>query len=144
AFYQDVLGMQVQTRTGDSVAFLSAGGYHHHVGLNTWFSKNGSAPAEGTTGLFHVAFVYPSRADLAQAVQNVLNQGVQLDGASDHGVSEAIYLSDPDGNGIELYFDRPAETWPRTSDGELALKSKRLDLLALLATQHSKPELVDA
>jgi catechol 2,3-dioxygenase len=112
AFYRDVLGFEVQHRYGDQAAFLSAGGYHHHIGLNTWESKGGSPPPRGTTGLFHVAIRYPDRKTLAQAVQAVVDAGVPLSGASDHGVSEAIYLYDPDQNGIELYRDRPREQWP--------------------------------
>ena len=112
AFYRDVLGFEVQHRYGDQAAFLSAGGYHHHIGLNTWESKGGSPPPRGTTGLFHVAIRYPDRKTLAEAVQAVVDAGVPLSGASDHGVSEAIYLYDPDQNGIELYRDRPREQWP--------------------------------
>ena len=113
AFYRDVLGFEVQHRYGDQAAFLSAGGYHHHIGLNTWESKGGSPPPRGTTGLFHVAIRYPDRKTLAQAVKAVVDAGVPLSGASDHGVSEAIYFHDPDENGIELYRDRPREEWPR-------------------------------
>jgi catechol 2,3-dioxygenase len=112
AFYRDVLGFEVQHRYGDQAAFLSAGGYHHHIGLNTWESKGGSPPPRGTTGLYHVAIRYPDRQTLAQAVKAVVDSGVPLSGASDHGVSEAIYLHDPDQNGIELYRDRPREQWP--------------------------------
>jgi catechol 2,3-dioxygenase len=112
AFYRDVLGFEVQHRYGDQAAFLSAGGYHHHIGLNTWESKGGSPPPRGTTGLFHVAIRYPDRKTLAQAVKAVIDAGVPLSGASDHGVSEAIYFHDPDQNGIELYRDRPREQWP--------------------------------
>jgi catechol 2,3-dioxygenase len=131
-FYRDVLGFEEQARMGNQAAFLSAGGYHHHLGLNTWQSAGGDRPAPGTTGLFHAAFLYPTRAALARAVQRVIDSGVQLTGASDHGVSEAIYLNDPDGNGIELYWDRPQEEWPRTSDGELVMYTEPLDLQALL------------
>src|ERR687883_190479 len=112
AFYRDVLGFEVQHRYGDQAAFLSAGGYHHHIGLNTWESKGGSPPPRGSTGLFHVAIRYPTRAALAQALRRVLDAGIPLTGASDHGVSEALYLRDPDDNGIELYYDRPREEWP--------------------------------
>jgi catechol 2,3-dioxygenase len=127
AFYRDVLGFEVQHRYGDEAAFLSAGGYHHHIGLNTWESKGGSPPPPNTTGLYHVAIRYPDRETLARAVQAVVDAGVPLTGASDHGVSEAIYLRDPDSNGIELYRDRPREQWP----GEMY--SAPLDLPALLA-----------
>jgi catechol 2,3-dioxygenase len=127
AFYRDVLGFEVQHRYGDEAAFLSAGGYHHHIGLNTWQSKGGSPPPPGTTGLFHVAIRYPDRKTLAQAVKAVLDAGVPLSGASDHGVSEAIYLHDPDENGIELYHDRPREQWPAE------MFTAPLDLQELLA-----------
>jgi catechol 2,3-dioxygenase len=127
AFYRDVLGFEVQHRYGDEAAFLSAGGYHHHIGLNTWQSKGGSPPPPGTTGLFHVAIRYPDRKTLAQAVKAVVDAGVPLSGASDHGVSEAIYLHDPDENGIELYRDRPREQWPEE------MFTAPLDLQALLA-----------
>ena len=133
AFYVGVLGFELTQRGGSEVAFLSAGGYHHHIALNTWESRGGKAPAAGTTGLFHLAILYPSRADLADAYQRVTAAGIQLDGASDHGVSEALYLSDPDGNGVELYWDRPVEQWPRTVDGSLAMFTRRLDLRDLLA-----------
>jgi catechol 2,3-dioxygenase len=132
-FWHGVLGFDVMTRMGDEAAFLSAGGYHHHIGLNTWESKGGAAPAAGTTGLYHVAIRYPGRKELASAVKGVLDAGVRLHGASDHGVSEAIYLADPDGNGIELYRDRPREEWPRTPDGELKMYTHPLDLQVLLA-----------
>jgi catechol 2,3-dioxygenase len=133
AFYCDVLGFELTTRMGDAAAFLSAGGYHHHIGLNTWESRGGSPPPPGTTGLYHVAIRYPDRATLADAVRQIAAAGVPLDGASDHGVSEAIYLRDPDGNGIELYRDRPREEWPRGSDGELVMSTGPLDLSGLLA-----------
>ena len=133
AFYRDVLGFELQQQLGDEAAFLSAGGYHHHVGLNTWQSRGGSPPPPGTTGLFHVAFLYPTRESLAKAVREVIDAGVELTGASDHGVSEAIYLNDPDGNGIELYWDRPQEEWPRGPDGELVIFTEPLDLQDLLA-----------
>ena len=127
AFYRDVLGFEVQHRYGDQAAFLSAGGYHHHIGLNTWESKGGSPPPRGTTGLFHVAIRYPDRKTLAQAVKAVVDAGVPLSGASDHGVSEAIYFHDPDQNGIELYRDRPREQWPAD------MYTAPLDLQELLA-----------
>ena len=133
AFYRDVLGFELQVRYGTGAAFLSAGGYHHHIGLNVWQSRGGQPPEAGTTGLFHLAILYPTRADLATAVKRVLDHGVALTGASDHGVSEAIYLTDPDGNGIELYRDRPAEEWPRAADGALTMFTEPLDLAGLLA-----------
>jgi catechol 2,3-dioxygenase len=133
AFYRDVLGFELKARMGDQAAFLAAGGYHHHVGLNTWESAGGNPPPPGTTGLFHSAFLYPTRAALARAVRRVLDSGVQLTGASDHGVSEAIYLRDPDENGIELYRDRPQGEWPRTPEGEIAMYTEPLDLAALLS-----------
>jgi catechol 2,3-dioxygenase len=134
AFYRDVLGFELMQRYGDQAAFLSAGGYHHHIGLNTWESAGGPPPPRGTTGLYHVAIRYPDRKTLAQAVRSVLDAGMRLDGASDHGVSEAIYLLDPDQNGIELYRDRPREEWPRPADGEgVAMMTQPLDVDALLA-----------
>src|ERR671935_2177450 len=134
AFYCDVLGFDVMQRWGDSAAFISAGGYHHHIGLNTWESRGGPPPPPGTTGLYHVAIRYPTRATLADALRRVLDAGIPLTGASDHGVSEAIYLRDPDGNGIELYRDRPREEWPREHDGKrVAMFTKPLDVAALLA-----------
>lgn len=133
AFYRDVLGFEVTQRYGDQAVFLSAGGYHHHIGLNTWESKGGRPPAPGTTGLYHTAILYPDRAALADALRRLVEAGIRLDGASDHGVSEALYLSDPDGNGVELYRDRPEAEWPRNADGTLAMVTKRLDLNALLA-----------
>ncbi|NNF04526.1 MAG: glyoxalase [Rhodothermales bacterium] len=132
SFYCDVLGFDLMQRYGDSAAFVSAGGYHHHIGLNTWTSRGGNPPPPGTTGLFHVAILYPSRADLARAVKRVLDAGVRLDGASDHGVSEAVYLRDPDGNGLELYRDRPETDWPRSEDGGLEMVTEPLDVRALL------------
>ncbi len=131
-FYCGVLGFQVMQRYGDQAAFISAGGYHHHLGLNTWESKGGSPPPPGTTGLYHVAILYPSRADLADALRRLIANGIKLDGASDHGVSEALYLRDPDENGVELYRDRPEAEWPRNGDGSLAMVTKRLDLESLL------------
>lgn len=130
-FYRDVLGFEVTQRMGSHAAFLSAGGYHHHVGLNTWESAGGPPPPPGTTGLYHVAFRYPDRAALARAYRRLIEHSVPLDGASDHGVSEALYLRDPDGNGVELYWDRPAEAWPRDPGGGLAMVTRRLDLEAL-------------
>jgi len=138
AFYRDVLGFEVMQRYGDQAAFLSAGGYHHHFGLNTWESKGGRPPAPGTTGLYHTAILYPDRAALADALRRLVQAGIRLDGASDHGVSEALYLSDPDGNGVELYRDRPQAEWPRNLDGTLAMVTKRLDLNALLAEAPAK------
>ena len=132
AFYANVLGFEVQQKYEDQAAFLSADGYHHHVGLNTWFSKGGAPSPKRNAGLFHVAFLYPTRADLARAVRSVIDAGVPLDGASDHGVSQAIYFDDPDGNGIELYWDRDPADWPRDADGNLAMTTNRLDLDALL------------
>lgn len=132
AFYRDVLGFEVMQHFGDSAAFLSAGGYHHHIGLNTWDSQGGSPPPPGTTGLYHLAILYPTRKALAQALQRLVDHGVSIDGASDHGVSEAIYLHDPDGNGIELYRDRPREEWPRDADGNIAMVTQWLDLQNLL------------
>jgi catechol 2,3-dioxygenase len=133
-FYCGVLGFELMQRMGTSAAFVSAGGYHHHIGLNTWESLGGHPPAPGTTGLFHLAILYPDRRALADALQRVLGAGIRLDGASDHGVSEALYLRDPDHNGVELYWDRPQNLWPRTADGTLNMYSKHLDLEALLAT----------
>ena len=132
AFYRDVLGFEVTQRFGGQAAFLSTGGYHHHLGLNTWESAGGPPPAPGTTGLYHVALLYPSRAELAGAVRRVLGAGIPLEGAADHGVSEAVYLKDPDGNGVELYRDRPKEEWPRTAEGALAMFTAPLDLDRLL------------
>ena len=132
AFYTGVLGFELMQRYGQQAAFVSAGGYHHHIGLNTWESRGGQPPAPGTTGLYHVAIVYPTRADLAEALQRLITAGIGLDGASDHGVSEALYLRDPDQNGVELYWDRPKEQWPRKPDGSLAMFTHRLDLDDLL------------
>nr|WP_197905136.1 VOC family protein [Gemmata obscuriglobus] len=132
-FYCGVLGFEITQRYGTQAAFVSAGGYHHHIGLNTWESRGGSPPPPGTTGLFHVAILYPTRAALADALRRVIAAGVSLDGASDHGVSEALYLRDPDDNGVELYWDRQPEVWPRTASGELAMVTRRLDLNGLLA-----------
>lgn len=131
-FYRDVLGFEVTQRMGNSAAFLSAGGYHHHIGLNTWESGGGQAPAPGTTGLYHLAVVYPTRAELGDALRRLVDAGVPLEGAADHGVSEALYLRDPDGNGVELYWDRPKEEWPRGKDGGIAMVTRPLDLAGLL------------
>jgi catechol 2,3-dioxygenase len=132
-FYCGVLGFELMQRYGSEAAFVSAGGYHHHIGLNTWESKGGSPPPPGTTGLFHTAILYPTRAALADALRRVMAAGIALDGASDHGVSEALYLRDPDQNGVELYRDRPQAEWPRDADGKLAMFTRRLDLDGLLA-----------
>jgi catechol 2,3-dioxygenase len=137
AFYCGILGFELTQRWGDSAAFISAGGYHHHIGLNTWESEGGPPPAPGTTGLYHLAILYPTRAALADALRRLIEAGIPLDGASDHGVSEALYLRDPDENGVELYRDRPKEEWPRTPDGSLAMYSRRLNLEDLL---RSLPE----
>jgi catechol 2,3-dioxygenase len=131
-FYVGVLGFALTQRYGTQAAFVSAGGYHHHIGLNTWESRGGPPPAPGTTGLYHFAILYPTRAALADALRRLIRAGIPLDGASDHGVSEALYLRDPDGNGLELYWDRPAEQWPRAADGSLAMDTGRLDLEDLL------------
>ncbi len=134
-FYRDVLGFQLTQRFGRQAAFLSAGGYHHHIGLNTWESANGSPPPPGTTGLYHIAILYPTRAGLADAVSRLKQANIPLEGAADHGVSEAIYLRDPDGNGVELYWDKPLEEWPRSPDGELAMYTRPLDFESLLKGQ---------
>jgi catechol 2,3-dioxygenase len=133
AFYCGILGFELTQRYGSAAAFISAGGYHHHIGLNTWESHGGSPPPEGTTGLYHLAIRYPDRRTLADALRRLETAGIPLDGASDHGVSEALYLHDPDGNGVELYWDRPEAEWPRTANGQLAMYTKRLDLASLLA-----------
>ena len=132
AFYSGVLGFAVTTRMGSHAAFLGAGGYHHHIGLNTWDSRNGQPPAAGTTGLYHVAIRYPDRATLADALRRLVDARVPLEGASDHGVSEALYLRDPDGNGIELYVDRPRAEWPKAPDGSVKMTTEPLDVDALL------------
>lgn len=138
-FYCGVLGFELTQRYGSQGAFVSAGGYHHHIGLNTWESLGGSPPPAGTTGLYHIAILYPTRASLADALRRVLESGIQLDGASDHGVSEALYLRDPDENGVELYWDRPQEEWPRTAQGKLAMFSKPLNLeLLVQLSRHPK------
>lgn len=133
AFYRDLLGFELTQRYGDQAAFLGAGGYHHHIGLNTWESRGATPPPPGHSGLYHAAFLYPDRPSLAAVVKRVLAAGIALDGAADHGVSEALYLRDPDGNGVELYRDRAPEDWPRDSDGGLAMVNDRLDVAALLA-----------
>jgi catechol 2,3-dioxygenase len=132
-FWRDVIGLEVQQRMGERAVFLSAGGYHHHIALNTWESAGGSPPPPGTTGLYHVALLYPDRPSLAVALRRVLDAGIALEGASDHGVSEALYLRDPDGNGVELYRDRDRAEWPRDAGGALAMGTRRLDVRALLA-----------
>lgn len=131
-FYRDVLGFDVTQRYGREAAFLSAGGYHHHIGLNTWESAGGQPAPTGTTGLYHLAIVYPTRAELADALRRLIENDISLEGASDHGVSEALYLRDPDGNGVELYWDRPESEWPRGADGNLAMHTRPLDLRGLL------------
>ena len=131
-FYRDVLGFELTQRYGRQAAFLSAGGYHHHIGLNTWESAGGSPPPPGTTGLYHLAILYPTRADLADALRRLLDAGIPLEGASDHGVSEALYLRDPDGNGVEIYWDRPQDQWPRDRQGAIEMFTRPLDLNGLL------------
>jgi catechol 2,3-dioxygenase len=144
-FYRDVLGFELRQRMRDQAAFLSAGGYHHHIGLNTWESRGGSPPPPGTTGLYHFAIRYPSRVALSDALRRLIAAGISLDGASDHGVSEALYLRDPDSNGIELYWDRPRSEWPLTADGELAMVTAPLDLRDLLReTESVAPAPVDS
>jgi len=133
AFYCGALGFTLTQRYGPDAAFVAAGGYHHHIGLNAWESKGGAAPPPGTTGLYHTAILYPTRADLGRALQRLIAHGVALEGAADHGVSEALYLRDPDGNGVELYWDKPEADWPRQEDGSLAMVTRQLDLRALLA-----------
>ncbi|HEX6963462.1 MAG TPA: VOC family protein [Lacipirellula sp.] len=132
AFYRDVLGFELTQMFGNQAAFLSAGGYHHHIGLNTWESRDGHPPPDGATGLYHHAILYPTRTSLADALRRLIAAKIPLDGAADHGVSEALYLRDPDQNGVELYWDRPQELWPRTSDGQLAMYTRPLDLDDLL------------
>jgi catechol 2,3-dioxygenase len=139
-FYCGVLGFQVTQRYGTQAAFVSAGGYHHHIGLNTWESLGGSPPPPGATGLYHTAILYPTRRALAEALQRLVAAGITLDGAADHGVSEALYLHDPDDNGVELYWDRPKEAWPRTPEGELAMFTRRLDLNGLLKEAEIKAD----
>ena len=138
-FYRDVLGFEVTQRMGATAAFLSAAGYHHHIGLNTWESAGGRPPAAGTTGLYHVAILYPTRAELGDALRRLIAAGIPLDGAADHGVSEAIYLRDPDENGVELYWDRPVAEWPRSPSGEMAMFTRTLDLDALLSAAKTRP-----
>jgi catechol 2,3-dioxygenase len=133
AFYCGVLGFELMQRMGDGAAFIAAGGYHHHIGLNTWESQGGRPPQRGMTGLYHLAILYPTRAALGDALRRLIDAGISLDGAADHGVSEALYLHDPDMNGVELYWDRPEAQWPRTPDGQLAMYTRRLDLNSLLA-----------
>jgi catechol 2,3-dioxygenase len=132
-FYCGVLGFELTQRYGEEAAFVSAGGYHHHIGLNTWESRDGSPPPKGATGLYHFAILYPTRAALADALRHLMRANIPLEGASDHGVSEALYLSDPDGNGIELYWDRPKELWPRDENGQIEMSTRRLELENLLA-----------
>ena len=139
AFYGGVLGLEVKQKMGGQAAFLAAGDYHHHIGLNTWESRHGEPPPPGTTGLYHTAILYPTRAALAAALHRVLQAGISLEGAADHGVSEAIYLRDPDGNGVELYWDRPREQWPHRPDGSLAMYTRPLDLEALLKEHLAAP-----
>lgn len=139
AFYCGVLGFELTQRYGPDAAFVSAGGYHHHIGLNTWESRGGSPPPPGATGLYHLAILYPTRAALADALRRLLAAGIDLEGASDHGVSEALYLRDPDDNGVELYWDRPREQWPRTPEGGVAMFTRRLDLGGLLAESAGGP-----
>src|SRR5947209_11302379 len=138
-FYCGVLGFEIRQRMGDSAAFISAGGYHHHIGLNTWESESGRPPAPGTTGLYHLAILYPTRAALGDALRRVVEARIPLDGAADHGVSEALYLRDPDENGVELYRDRPKAEWPRDEKGYLAMYTRHLDVRALLAAPHGHP-----
>jgi catechol 2,3-dioxygenase len=145
AFYCGVLGFELTQRIGPQAAFISAGGYHHHIGLNTWESRGGPPPPAGSTGLYHLAILYPTRAELADALRRLIEAKIPLDGASDHGVSEALYLRDPDDNGVELYWDRPKEAWPFTADGKLAMFTRRLDLANLLAANdRTTPAQVDA
>ena len=139
-FYRGILGFQLMQRRGPQAAFISAGGYHHHIGLNTWESRGGSPPPSGATGLYHFAVLYPTRAALADALRRLIGAEIPLEGASDHGVSEALYLRDPDDNGVELYWDRPREQWPRTTDGELAMFTVPLDLVALLEEPQLAPQ----
>ena len=137
SFYCGVLGFELMQQMGSEAAFISAGGYHHHIALNTWESKRGHPPPPGTNGIYHTAILYPTRPALADALYRVIRAGIALDGASDHGVSEALYLRDPDENGVELYWDRPKETWPRKSDGSLAMFTQRLDLDDLLRAREA-------
>ena len=139
-FYRDVLGFEVVQRMGEGAVFLSAGGYHHHLGLNTWESRGGAPPPRGSTGLYHVAIRYPDRRSLADALLRLRGAGVPLEGAADHGVSEALYLQDPDGNGVELYWDRPREIWPREEDGGLRMYTRPLDLVELVAQAEPRED----
>jgi catechol 2,3-dioxygenase len=143
AFYCGVLGFELTQRIGPQAAFISAGGYQHHIGLNTWESRGGPPPPQGTTGLYHLAILYPTRAELADALRRLIEAKIPLEGASDHGVSEALYLRDPDDNGVELYWDRPQAQWPHTADGKLAMFTRRLDLTNLLA-ENDKPTATQA
>ena len=138
AFYSGILGFSITQRYGKSAVFLSAGGYHHHIGLNTWESKGGSPPPPHTTGLYHLAILYPSRRDLADALQRLMNAGVPLQGTADHGVSEALYLTDPDGNGVELCWDKPRSDWPFTAEGDLKMDTRPLDVQELLQESSSQ------
>ncbi|MFL6299766.1 MAG: VOC family protein [Terriglobales bacterium] len=142
-FYCGVLGFEIMQLMGDSAAFISAGGYHHHIGLNTWESEGGEPPALGTTGLYHLAILYPTRAALGDALRRVVQAGIPLDGAADHGVSEALYLRDPDENGVELYRDRPQADWPRDAKGNLAMYTRHLDVRALLAEARAKTKPIE-
>lgn len=139
AFYHGVLGFEITQRMGRQAAFLSAGGYHHHIGLNTWESAGGTPPTPGTTGLYHTAILYPTRVQLADALRRVMQAGIPLEGAADHGVSEALYLRDPDDNGVELYWDRPREEWPRDAQGGLAMFTRALDLGRLFEAADESP-----
>ncbi len=145
-FYCGVLGFQLMQKLGPQAALISAGGYHHHIGLNTWESRSAPPPPPGTTGLYHLAILYPTRAALADALRRLIEAKIPLDGAADHGVSEALYLRDPDDNGVELYWDRPQDKWPRTPDGKLAMFTRHLDLMGLLAAvgEPPKAQVVDA
>lgn len=140
-FYCGVLGFELTQRFGEQAAFISAGGYHHHIGLNTWQSEGGSPPPRRSTGLYHLAILYPTRRALADALRRLNDAGIPLEGATDHGVSEALYLSDPDQNGVELYWDKPRDEWPRTADGQLAMTNQRLDLNNLLMEVESQTKL---
>lgn len=131
-FYHGILGFEITTTLGDQAAFISAGGYHHHIGLNTWQSKNGPQPPKNSTGLFHTAILYPTRKDLATILKRLIDHGIKLTGTADHGVSEALYLDDPDGNGVELYWDKPKDQWPQNEDGSLKMYTRFLDLQNLL------------
>jgi catechol 2,3-dioxygenase len=137
-FYCGVLGFELMQRFGRDAAFVSAGGYHHHIGLNTWESRGGSPPPQGATGLYHLAILYPTRAALGDALHRLIEAKIPLEGASDHGVSEALYLRDPDDNGVELYWDRPRENWPRAPDGKLTMYTRQLDLMGLLAAAEKE------